>query len=651
MAPKSDITGIHSKMKVHDIKTHGGYIRVRANPHGHDEYIPLKANIIGLAPRAKAALVAKLNGSPLSAADVGEYGRKLTTDNIKYVLDKMMSNNVALAASGRSTIPICIWGSHGLGKTSIVRDICHEHGWDYKYIAPAQFEEMGDLHGFPVRTGVTDEEAAKGRTKGTMSYYPPEWVPREVPAIAGVLLVDDFNRADPRILNGLMQLFQDGELAGWKLPKNYMIIATANPSSAGDYSVGQLDPAQMTRMLHVELQFNMRAWMKWANSLDKNGQTRVDPRAIPWMEAHGEQFLSQPEKYQRTTPRSLDQLFTQIRPIKSWSKDEDLVATYAYAAIDRQAADSFMEYAVVTEAEAEENILVNPPDLLFADPQQFAQIMDKFRKSAYDNSGIRKTDKINATVDAIVQFVLANADNVNSEYCFNPELIDQSTPGQRGKGKSAMPLETLQVKVSDLAVSERDFITKLDRQRLSSRGVHSNQGGVISISDISWNIPSLRGYIQESVKPDVFEQYVAKLNSSVGRVNRAFRNSPTLQSQEAKILAAIKRKETAKRNFVAFMMSKDIPAEQVLKVVDEMTRNAGTIPAPSGTEGEFLKDKWDSEEGFINKEGPNLVLDVGIVEKAVGANASASANRSAQSNGANSMLTDARSRFNRFMRM
>jgi len=34
-----------------------------------------------------------------------------------------------------------------LGKNQIVRDYAKEKGWQFKYIAPAQFEEMGDLHG------------------------------------------------------------------------------------------------------------------------------------------------------------------------------------------------------------------------------------------------------------------------------------------------------------------------------------------------------------------------------------------------------------------------------------------------------------------------------------------------------------------------
>lgn len=42
-----------------------------------------------------------------------------------------------------------IWGNHGLGKTQLVTEYAREKGWGLAYCAPAQFEEMGDLHGIP----------------------------------------------------------------------------------------------------------------------------------------------------------------------------------------------------------------------------------------------------------------------------------------------------------------------------------------------------------------------------------------------------------------------------------------------------------------------------------------------------------------------
>lgn len=172
--------------------------------------------------------------------------------------------NESLERAGRRKTPVCIWGRHGIGKTEIVETTTRERGAKLVTVAPAQFEEMGDLMGMPV---VVDDG-------GATRMAPPEWVPREEGP--GVLLLDDVNRADDRILRGLMQLLQNHELAGWKLPNGWQIVLTANPDG-GDYSVTPMDDAMLTRMLHVTLRFDVKRWARWAE------QTGVDPRGIAFV--------------------------------------------------------------------------------------------------------------------------------------------------------------------------------------------------------------------------------------------------------------------------------------------------------------------------------------------------------------------------------
>ena len=62
---------------------------------------------------------------------------------------------------------------------------------------------MGDLLGMP------DIEIIDGK-KQTV-FEAPSWVPKEEGP--GILLIDDVNRADDRILRGIMQLLQNYELA------------------------------------------------------------------------------------------------------------------------------------------------------------------------------------------------------------------------------------------------------------------------------------------------------------------------------------------------------------------------------------------------------------------------------------------------------
>lgn len=79
------------------------------------------------------------------------YGTELDAISLERILTHIFRTNIASEdSSGRRPTPICIWGSHGIGKTSLIKDFANRNGWKFRYCAPAQFEEMGDLHGLPV---------------------------------------------------------------------------------------------------------------------------------------------------------------------------------------------------------------------------------------------------------------------------------------------------------------------------------------------------------------------------------------------------------------------------------------------------------------------------------------------------------------------
>lgn len=181
---------------------------------------------------------------------------------------------------------------------------------------------MGDLLGMPKiieKDGVTVTEIVA-----------PDWVPKtEGP---GVLLIDDVNRADIRILRGIMQLLQNYELVSWKLPKGWEIVLTANPDG-GDYSVTPMDDAMITRMLHVTMQFDVKQWALWA---EKNG---VDERGINFILTYPELVTGE-----RTTPRSLVQFFETIKPIKDLEKEISLVAMLAHSCFERETVTSFISF-------------------------------------------------------------------------------------------------------------------------------------------------------------------------------------------------------------------------------------------------------------------------------------------------------------------
>ncbi len=264
------------------------------------------------------------------------YGTPVRAGELIDFVGHLLDANLAAEAAGRPKTPICIWGTHGIGKTQIVEQITRARGYAFVAIAPAQFEEMGDLVGMPTIEGE--------RTV----FRPPAWVPTADGP--GVLLIDDANRADDRILRGIMQLLQNFELVSWRLPRGWQIVLTANPDG-GDYSVTPMDDAMLTRLMHVTLEFDVRTWARWA------GDAGVDPRGIDFV-------LTCPEAItgRRTTPRTLTQFFEAIRAIDDLKARLGLVRILADSCLDDATVAAFLTFVDHGLGE-----LVQPAEVLAAE--------------------------------------------------------------------------------------------------------------------------------------------------------------------------------------------------------------------------------------------------------------------------------------------
>ena len=310
------------------------------------------------------------------------FGQTLNSAEIQNFLSHVFKRNEKLQNNGLLGTPIMIWGNHGLGKTELVKSFAMQNNWKFAYCAPAQFEEMGDLHGMPMI--VNQSETGNEYT----SYSPPEWVPKEEGP--GILLLDDVNRADDRILRGLMQLFQNYALHSWTLPKNWQIVATANPDD-GNYSVTPMDDAFLTRLLHVTLKFDVKTWAFWAESAG------IDSRGINFVLTYPEAITGK-----RTTPRSLVHFFNQISDIKDLKSNIDLVISLAKSALDDITVSTFISYI-----NQDLICLINPEDII--DAKNFKVVKDKMKELSFDKKGLHRVDRI-ATICTRLYFYLKSTE-------------------------------------------------------------------------------------------------------------------------------------------------------------------------------------------------------------------------------------------------
>ena len=361
------------------------------------------------------------------------HGARLDPQQTTRVLDHLFLTNLKLAETGRRGSPICMWGLHGIGKTSLVQEYARQQDppWKFAYCAPAQFEEMGDLHGLPTRIdpdpNVTGDEYT--------TFLPPDWVPTEEGP--GILLLDDINRADDRILRGLMQLLQNFEMFSWSLPVRWQIVATANPEG-GDYSVTPMDDAMLTRMMHITMNFDVKAWAAWALTTD------VDTRGIDFV-------LTYPESVTggRTTPRTLCQFFDSIKDINDLKAEIEMVNVLAQSCLDEVTVADFLAFV-------KDNLeqLISPEEILEA--EKFVSIAARITALAKGEGDAKRVDRL-ATICTRLYLHMAS-DHYKAEAAHQPNLVGFLTHKE-------LPNDLRFSLHKDLVALKKDSVTKMMRDK------------------------------------------------------------------------------------------------------------------------------------------------------------------------------------------
>ena len=219
--------------------------------------------------------------------------------------------------------PICVWGQHGIGKSELIQELAKEWDWPLVYCSPAQFEEMGDLTGLPYLNEQNDD-----RKQSQLA--PPAWIPKKEGP--GILLIDDFNRADDRILRGIMPLLLQKEMISWALPENWIIILTANPDG-GYYAVTPVDDALLSRMLHINMVFDAKSWALWAEKQHLPGQ------GIGFVLQHPELIRGQ-----RTTPRTISWFLHLWQQSGLPTADQPILKQLAQSCLESDVAEAFVQY-------------------------------------------------------------------------------------------------------------------------------------------------------------------------------------------------------------------------------------------------------------------------------------------------------------------
>jgi len=143
-----------------------------------------------------------------------------------------------------------LWGAHGLGKSTLVRELADSMGIGFVDLRCAQLDSV-DLRGFP-------DKGADGRTH----FLPPADLPSSGD---GILFLDELNRAGRDVLAALFQLVLDRRIGEYVLPAGWSVVAAGN-FNRGGYSVTTLDPAFIDRFCHSIVSGGLSTtdeWSRW----------------------------------------------------------------------------------------------------------------------------------------------------------------------------------------------------------------------------------------------------------------------------------------------------------------------------------------------------------------------------------------------------
>ena len=301
---------------------------------------------------------------------------RINIQELKTVLKHIINTNKAIQANGLVPLAVNVVGPAGLGKTSTLKQVGQECGFDKSNIVMlslSTFEEIGDLIGIPMTEyKMIKKEADKTKaiwitevavpsyekagwvttTDSRMSYSVPEWIAGK--SGPGLLILDDYTRASQRFTQAVMELILNQEYASWKLPEGWTIVLSSNPDD-GVYNVTDQDPAQKSRYLNLDLGWDSKIWAEWA---EKNN---IDSRCINFV-------LMNPEIIKDETPeinaRSITLFFNAISTIPDFKKELELIQLLGEGSLGAELTATFVAFInnnMDSIISAEEILDVNTP--------------------------------------------------------------------------------------------------------------------------------------------------------------------------------------------------------------------------------------------------------------------------------------------------
>lgn len=196
-------------------------------------------------------------------------------------------------------VPLLI-GESGIGKTSLVKELSNNRN-EVLVTIDANLLKEGEIGGLPI--------VEKGRTIYA-THYKLTQIQNAIENNKSVILfIDELNRCEHAVQQELMNLILNREINGFNLSNEVNIIAAMNPSNKydsfqdSDYQVVDMDSAQEDRFVWIEIESDIKQWIRWAMNIE------IHPHVIEFLSTFPE-YLHTPNSNEtiKATPRSWDRV-------------------------------------------------------------------------------------------------------------------------------------------------------------------------------------------------------------------------------------------------------------------------------------------------------------------------------------------------------
>ncbi|MFK8028958.1 MAG: ATP-binding protein [Gammaproteobacteria bacterium] len=145
-----------------------------------------------------------------------------------------------------------LWGTRGVGKSSIVRQVAQELGTPLIDLRLTTIEPV-DLRG----AVFADDE------RGQTVWFPPEFLPNEKESPEGILFLDELTAADQRLQISAYSLILDRRVGNYRLPDGWQVVAAGNASFHGAVS-HDMGTALADRLFHFNIESTIDSFLDYA---------------------------------------------------------------------------------------------------------------------------------------------------------------------------------------------------------------------------------------------------------------------------------------------------------------------------------------------------------------------------------------------------